>query len=225
MNLGFGTASNIGAHHARGDVLLLLNNDTIIREEIFDRLEAYCTKHPECGAVGLGLENADGTLQGSLGRFPSIRQEWLMRKHGPTHASSVQTSIEWATGAALAVSRQLFNQIGGFDEGYFMYYEDIDLCQRIHAAGFAIHYLPEVRVVHLGGGSQPDGISPYIELEYRRSQMRYYSKHNSLLQRMLLRGYLLQKYGARTFSASKEKRATALNVLALITKGLHAHRN
>jgi GT2 family glycosyltransferase len=192
-NRGFGAANNEGARGAKGGVLLFLNNDTSVSSDILSPTEQYFRAHPECGAAGLALVNPDGTPQYSLGRWPTVLNEWKMKHRMVLYAEREFRSVEWVTGAALAVRREVFEQVGGFDERYFMYFEDADICRRIRNAGWEIHFIPSVTVTHLGGGSQPGGIPPPIQIEYRRSQMLYYSSHASASQRMLLRLFLCGK--------------------------------
>jgi GT2 family glycosyltransferase len=75
---------------------------------------------------------------------------------------------DWVSGAAMVVRRAVFEEVGGFDERYFMYFEDVDLCARIRGAGHEIHYVHAISVEHLRGGSQPGGIPPSVQIEYRR---------------------------------------------------------
>jgi GT2 family glycosyltransferase len=133
--------------------------------------------------------------------------------------------VDWVSGAALAVRRDVFRKIDGFDERYFMYFEDIDLCRRVVAAGYTIHYLAETEVFHLGGGSQPGGLSPTMQTEYRRSEMLYYSLHASLLQNVMLRLYLGGKFLSYYALGDKDQREAATRILPALYRPLHAHRD
>jgi GT2 family glycosyltransferase len=212
-NAGFGAANNRGARESHGDLLLFLNNDTLVRTEILPQIESYFAGAPACGAAGLQLLNTDGTVQLSTGKFPTVWSEWRMsRRHDP-YSRPETIRRDWVSGAALAVRRTVFESVGGFDERYFMYFEDVDLCARIHDAGYEIHYIPGVRVEHLGGGSQPDGISPMVQKEYRRSQLLYYSRHASMINNVLLRGYLLVRFLAHRVLGNRDQRAVAATIL------------
>jgi GT2 family glycosyltransferase len=184
---GFGAANNEGARAANGEFLLFLNNDSVIIQEVLNPIERYFRAHPACGAIGLGLLNADGTPQNSVGKWPSILNEWKMKHHRKLYSEDEYNSVDWVTAAAVAVRREVFERIGGFDERFFMYFEDADLCRRIRNAGWEVHFVPSVRVIHLKGGSQERGMPPAIRFEYRRSQLLYYCSHATWMQQGLLR--------------------------------------
>ena len=119
----------------------------------------------------------------------------------------------------------MFDAAGGFDERFFMYFEDVDLCARIRKAGQEIHYLRQVCVEHIGGGSQPGGLSPAIQREYRRSQLLYYRAHASLADNVLLRGYLAAKFVPRLFRRDAAERALASAVLSYLFGFPDEHRH
>jgi len=217
-NGGYGYGNNLGARIARGDILLFLNNDVICREDIVTATTDHFAAFSHCAIAGLKLLNEDGRLQGSTGLFPSIPNEWLMQRQAISETTRVR-KVDWVTGAALAIRKEVFDAVGGFDESYFMYFDDIDLCKRVHNLGWTIHALPTPTIVHLGGGSQPGGLSPRIEVEYRRSQLRYYSRHCSRTQLMLLRMYLSRKY-RRHLRSKNEKEALAAHEIMRLVKTL-----
>ncbi len=212
-NIGFGAANNAGAAAARGDLLFFLNNDTLASNDPLTPLEAYMQTHPECGAAGIALRNPDGSPQPSLGKWPSIWTEWLMKNRRRLYEPGEYTRVDWLTGAALCVREEAFRKAGGFDGGYFMYFEDVDLCRRLARLGSARHYVPSIEIVHLGGASQPAGIRPEMRKEYRRSQLRYYRRHATRLQLRLLRTYLRVKAASGALSGSSEARSEARGIL------------
>jgi hypothetical protein len=224
-NEGFGAANNSGAHESRGDLLLFLNNDTLVHTEILSRIESYFAENPSCGAAGLQLLNTDGTLQYSTGKFPTIWAEWHMSRRHNLYDNPDNVRRDWVSGAALAVRRTVFEDVGGFDERYFMYFEDVDLCARIRRAGHEIHYLTRIRVEHLGGGSQPGGIPPSVQVEYRRSQLLYYSRHASVIDNVLLRVYLFAKFLPRRVLGNRDQRAVAANVLSTLFRSPDERRH
>lgn len=200
-NNGFGHGNNRGAEVATGNVFFFLNNDTLLTEDTPAVLAAYLERNSEVAACGPKLLNEDRTFQLSFGLDPSIKNERIVRRmqrrlrNGDVHYASwlekrhADKVIDWATGAALMVRREVFEKIGGFDDRFFMYFEDADLCRRIRKAGFEIRYNPETSVVHLLGQSVKDG-NPNVGVEYRRSQIYYYRKHRSPIALLLLRLYL-----------------------------------
>ncbi len=212
-NSGFGAANNAGAAAARGDLLFFLNNDTLASNDPLTPMETYMQAHPECGAAGIALRNPDGSPQPSMGKWPSIWTEWLMKKRWRLYDPTEYVRVDWLTGAALCVRQEAFQKAGGFDEGYFMYFEDVDLCRRLAWLGTARHYVPSIEIVHLGGASQPAGIRPEMRKEYRRSQLRYYRRHATRFQLRLLRMYLRVKAVAGSVSGSSDGRSEARGIL------------
>lgn len=200
-NRGFGPANNIGAGAATGEILFFVNNDTIFTSNILDPLVRLISRDGGIGIAAPKLLNEDGSFQLSFGKYPTIAAERKAKRAGRNPLndnemdafSSEPVRRDWVTGAALIISREIFLNAGGFDERYFMYFEDIDLCKRVSNKGYSIQYYPAVSMIHLGGksyGSRND----YISYEYRRSQLRYYDKHNSIAQRILVRVFLLAKF-------------------------------
>jgi GT2 family glycosyltransferase len=216
-NRGFGSANNRGAREAHGDVLLLLNNDVRITENVIDPIATHLRNSSSTGVLGVGLRNVDGSRQQSGGPFLSIWNEWQIRRGNIVDPGAEIFQRDWVSAAALAIRRPLFEHISGFDEGYFMYYEDIDLCRRAHNAGAAVAMLRSPSVVHLGGGSQPGGMPENLLCEYRRSQLRYYDTHTSASQRMLVRFYLAVKSGSTlVFSGDPIRKNAAGRILRLV---------
>ncbi|GIX45475.1 MAG: glycosyltransferase family 2 protein [Candidatus Hydrogenedentota bacterium] len=193
-NLGFTKANNIGLRAARGQYLLILNSDTEILDDALERMCAFMEAHPDIGALGPKLLNPDFTLQYSCRRFPSYRtalfhrysiitrlfpnnrysQEYLMKDVG--HDTTMD--VDWVSGAALLTRRETLAQVGLFDEGFFVYAEDVDLCYRIKQAGWRVVYLPEARIIHHIGKTSRQ--VPYrATWERHRSMWRFYRKHYS----------------------------------------------
>ncbi len=202
-NRGFGAANNIGAKKAKGEYLFFVNNDTIFKEETVDALRRMFFIQSEFGIVGPKLLNEDGTFQRSFGDFPSIRNELAEKRMARNYSAQETTSEQplrkdWVTGAAFMVKRGLFETVRGFDDVFFMYFEDIDLCRTLAERGIWSLYVPTVTMIHLGGKSY-GAKDRRIALEYRRSQLRYYDKHNSRVQRFMVRSYIIIKYFPRIF--------------------------
>jgi GT2 family glycosyltransferase len=167
-NLGYGAAANQAIASCTAKYVLLLNSDTLLQPGALRALSAYLDLHPGAAIVGPRLVNPDGTLQAScyafstplntlleystLGRLicyvPVLRSRYL-RTWPHTHVRVVA----WVKGAALAIRREAFEAVGGFDESFFMYFEDADLCYRLNAAGWQVHFAPVTTVRHVGGAS------------------------------------------------------------------------
>lgn len=167
-NLGFAAGNNLAARHARGRVLLLVNPDALPEPGCVARGLALMDSDPSVGMAGARLLGHDGSTQPSARMFPGLLVEALSlsglaarfprsRFFGqfdrgwadPAHAAPV----DWVPGAFALIRRELFEQLGGFDERFFLYYEEVDLCRRVHEAGLRVQYWPELRVQHIGGAS------------------------------------------------------------------------
>jgi len=168
-NLRFAKGNNVGIQASQGEYVLILNPDTIIHDGALDGVIDFADKRPEAGAFGCRVLNADGTYQGCIWPFPTVRSEWLralgigqwlgfiseafhpgayIRWKGDT-----ERTVGWPAGCFLLVRGELLKRLGGFDEQFFYCYEDTDLCRRIWDAGHPILYTPDVSITHLGGQS------------------------------------------------------------------------
>ncbi len=198
-NGGFSQGNNAGARRATGDILLFLNNDTLIESEFLEPLLKRFEENSATGIVGPRLLNRDGSFQLSAGQLPSVPQEFrdkliatsldagskrVLRRIERRYRTAKQ--VGWVTGAALAIRKRVFDAVGGFDESFFMFFEDKDLCARVRAAGYEVWYDPGSAIKHLRGASS----NPRTAMIYRKSQGLYYAKHRSPLERLLLNLYL-----------------------------------
>ncbi len=167
-NLGFARANNQAAEKAKGEYLILLNPDTEVMEETFIKTSLYFQSHPKVGIIGGRLENEDGSVQKSGRRDPTVLRELvyysgLWRYHEKYFQARFDfpAGLDWekdrlvdeVSGAYLAIRRKVVEEIGLFDERFFMYYEDADLCLRARKAGWQVVYVPEIRIKHLQGQS------------------------------------------------------------------------
>lgn len=163
-NLGFAKACNQGARAAKGDYLLFLNQDTEIRDRALEKMVNFMEKNQEVDISGCKLLNQDGSLQPSVGFFPRLSKIFfwafflddlpvLNRLIKPYHqeAKSFYTKtreVDWVTGAFLLTKKKVFKEIGGFDERFFMYAEEVDFCFRAKKVGFKVFYTPEATIIH-----------------------------------------------------------------------------
>lgn len=194
-NLGFGRATNEAARHASGDAWLLLNTDAILHPGALTGLAGYLTRHPEVGAVGPRILNPDNTLQLSCSPSPTLwRETWrlfhldhltavsryprslLDRRILPGPEQFVPLSVDVLLGACMLLRREVTDQIGLFDEQFFMYSEEVDLCLRIREAGWKLIWLPEVTVTHFGGQSTRQAADKMF-IELYRNKINYFRKH------------------------------------------------
>ncbi len=198
QNLGFGKANNIGANASTGEYLFFINNDTLFKEDIITPLSQFMKENPSCGAVGPLLLNSDGTYQHSYGKFPSLlnelrtKRDTALFKNIPKNRSPRQ--VDWVSFAAVMIRRSAFEKVNGFDERYFMYFEDADLCFRLQNAGFQSFYCAEYSLIHIGGGSISHEVINMIKTEYRHSQLLFYASHRSWFELSALRFYLLLRF-------------------------------
>jgi N-acetylglucosaminyl-diphospho-decaprenol L-rhamnosyltransferase len=164
-NGGFSAGNNVGVRAAEAEYYLLLNSDTIVRERAIPTLLGEMQAHPELGIAGPRLEWPDGTPQNSCFRDHTPVSELLAAaKTGPITAllNTFEVALpvvddvieaEWVSFACALIRREVIEDVGLLDEGYFMYFEDSDYCRAARAAGFRIGYLPSAHVVHLRGGT------------------------------------------------------------------------
>ena len=189
-NLGFAAANNIGIRQTFGELVLLLNPDTIVPPRAIDTLVAVLDRHPEAAAVGPRLVDGTGRVELSFGRMISPLAELRQKALVTGHASRVpgisqyvealtrrERSVDWVSGACLLVRRVDAEAVGLLDERYFIYTEDVDFCAALRARGRRVLFTPDVEITHLRGRSVATAKSATGEA-YRRSQLAFYSKHH-----------------------------------------------
>ncbi|MEO6968828.1 MAG: glycosyltransferase family 2 protein [Rhodanobacteraceae bacterium] len=168
-NLGFGPAVNLGAEIARGDTLLVLNPDCLLESDSVERLLDVARKHPNAGVIGAVMVDEKGKPDPASRRRDPLLRRSLMTMTGlakreardpmcagvnvPGPMPSTVESVENISGALTLIPRAVFQQLGGFDEDYFLHCEDLDLCRRARDAGFKVLLAGNVRVLHGKGGS------------------------------------------------------------------------
>lgn len=165
-NLGYGAAANLGAKGAVGPWIVVSNPDIIWHEGALDTLIGALERSPGAGAAGPALLNSDGTVYPSARELPSLTQgaghallsrvwpsnPWTDRyQHRQESTAPHERPAGWLSGACLVLRRAAFEQVGGFDEEYFMFFEDLDLGERLGRAGWVNLYVPSAEVTHLGG--------------------------------------------------------------------------
>lgn len=194
-NRGFGFAVNRGAEHARGHILMFLNPDARFLSGNLLEVEALFHRHDSLGIIGMKLlVEPEMPQPWSAGRNVTLcnllRNHLLLSASAHLWRSSRLRNVDWVSGAALAIPRALFFRIHGFNEHFFLYYEDVDLCARMKKLRKKILFLPHIRVLHRGGGSM-NGSSIRQKLEYDLSQDRYFSLHRPRYEQYFLK--LLRK--------------------------------
>lgn len=177
-NLGFGKANNLGAAHASAEIVYFLNSDVIMNNLSVDPLYDFLTAHPKAGIVApkLLLEDGKTSQSAAFGPEPTLVNLLLRQQQRlDLSPSEVAKKVDWVTGAAFMMRRDLFSQLQGFDDAIFMYYEDIDLCHRVRDAGYSVTWLPSAHLIHLGGKSSTS--TWRRKRLYYASQVYYMKKH------------------------------------------------
>ena len=200
VNLGFAGANNVALRQANGRFAVLLNSDAFVEEDALRLSVRHMNDEPRAGLGGARLIGRDGTWQPSARLFPSPMNDLLVLsglsarfprsrffgRFDRTWADPTQPAeVDWVPGAFSIIRRTVLDQVGLFDERFFLYYEEVDLCRRIKAAGHSVCYWPDVRVVHLGGESSKTVTSVQFSASgaqlaaWRlRSAFLYYRKHH-----------------------------------------------
>ena len=198
-NVGFARACNQGWRAARAPVVVFLNPDSEVPPGALPALVGLLEARPDVGAAGPRTRNADGTIQVSSGPDLGLSAEWRQRRlvrgvarREPEALAEAEDrharehDPAWVSGSCLAVRRAALEAVAGFDEGFFVYEEDADLCRRLREAGWRVVFTPAAEVRHQGGRSMSRAPAR-ARLEYHRSHLRYYDKHNGLVSRAALR--------------------------------------
>lgn len=209
-NRGFTGGNNQGLALARGRTILFLNPDTLVQGNALQTLVNYLDSHPAAGVAGPQLRYADGSLQSSRRRFPTLatallestplawhwpaeRNRWARRYHMADQPADVEQEVDWLVGAALLTRREVLEQVDGFDEGYFMYSEELDWQRRVRSAGWKIVYVPQAVITHYEGKSS-EQVAAARHIRFNTSKVRYFRKHHGAIQAQLLRLALLAMF-------------------------------
>lgn len=204
-NAGFTRANNQGLAISRGRFVLFLNPDTELAADAVTTMLDFAAAHPAVGIVGPQLRYGDGSPQSSRRRFPTLAtffmestvvQQWwprnrvLSRYYMLDRADNAVSRVDWVVGACMLVRREVLDQIGGFDEGFFMYSEELDLCRRAVSAGWQVAYYPPALVTHYEGKSSEQVVAAR-HIRFYTSRVRYVRKYHGAAAAALVRGFLL----------------------------------
>jgi N-acetylglucosaminyl-diphospho-decaprenol L-rhamnosyltransferase len=207
-NAGMGGGNNAGMRIASGRYFLLLNSDAWVVGDAVTQLVAFADEHPEAAVVGPRLLNPDGSLQRSARAFPTLwrlateylflrklapRSRLLNRFYEGGFEHDVVREVDWLFGACLLVRRDAADEVGLFDEDFFMFSEETDWCYRFRQAGWKVYFFPGAEVVHVGGASHGGSLFA----ENVRGQLRFLAKHRGAREaerarRLLLAGVRLR---------------------------------
>ena len=221
-NRGFTGGNNQGIAVAQGRYVFFLNPDTVVMGDALAALVSYLEAHPDVGVVGPQLRYGDGSLQSSRRRFPTFGSAlfestplawhwpdnpWARRYRMEDQGSGSREQdevaagllshtgqdVDWLVGAALLTRRTVLDQVGGFDEGYFMYSEELDWCRRVKTAGWRVVYLPSAQIIHYEGKSSEQVVAAR-HIRFQTSKVRYFRKFHGRLAAATLRVFLLAAF-------------------------------
>jgi GT2 family glycosyltransferase len=207
-NYGFGKANNIGVAHSCGEYIYILNSDTILQTKNIEKIiETKFNQYSYAGVFATKVQYEDGTLQPNVQNFASLKAVFLrLLKVGhfvrnnkillkffiwlPVKSHFIKTYldnfdkerteefIQWASGCSLIFKREVYEKLGGFDENFFMYTEDEELCYRVQKAGYQILYTPDILITHFEGKSNTTkSINEFLLKTKVKSEFYYFEKH------------------------------------------------
>jgi N-acetylglucosaminyl-diphospho-decaprenol L-rhamnosyltransferase len=191
-NRGFAAAANQGMRATTAPFVLLLNPDAEVVSGTLGGFVKVARDRPRAGAIGALVRDPDGTIYPSARKVPTLGEALGHAFLGPFVANRFsraytmsdwdrrsEREVEWVSGSCVLLRREAMDEVGLFDEGYFMYVEDVDLCTRLRQAGWEVLFSPELEVLHTGGVSTGGYRSRRMTLEHSRSIYRYFVKHRS----------------------------------------------
>ena len=214
VNSGFTGGNNFGLKKSRGEYVLFLNSDTELMENSIEKCIKFLKQNPKVGAIGCQLKNLDGSLQRNGGHFPTLLKvkAWMLflddlpivkdifpSYHPSPSFFTKSHDQDWLTGAFFLVPKKILDDVDAWDDDYFMYVEDVDLCWRIKKAGYKVYYFAGTEIKHVGSASSSSDMSILRELKnlklfYRKNlpswQMPFlvlFINLGSLLRLILLR--------------------------------------
>ena len=190
-NVGFARANNIAIWRSRGDHKLLLNPDTLVKPDTIRMLSRFLDTNPGAGAVGPKILSPGGLLQFSASREPTLRRGFSRLFHLEAILPSTDYGMsQWSSdkgrevdvlmGASIMVRKTALDEVGAFDEDFFMYSEEVDLCHRLRKAGWGVHWTPQAQIVHHGGqASKQVPMESFLNLY--KGKIRYFRKHHGMV--------------------------------------------
>jgi len=233
-NEGFARANNRALREAKGRYALLLNSDAELLDGALPALARHLDEHPDVAVVGPRTRDPHGDIQVSFGPQLTPWNEWRQRRlvRGVKSArgwarreaerlASAEREPAWISGSCLLARKDALQAVGFFDEAYFLYEEDADLCLRLRQAGWRVAFTPKAEVVHRLGSSMAKA-KALSRIEYQRSHLLYYAKHNGRLLTGLLRAFLALSASLRLARAlvagATEERRIQRAILGLALK-------
>jgi len=233
-NLGLGAGFNRGMRAAPdADYYLLINSDAWVVADAVERLARFAAEHPRAAVVGPRLLNPDGSLQRSVRGFPTLWRlatEYLfLRKLAPRsrafnafYAGGFEhdqvREVDFLMAACLLVRREATEEVGLFDERYFMFSEEVDWCYRFRKAGWSVVFVPEAEVVHVGGASWKKEFDPMFR-EQVRGHLRFLAEHKGMKEAERARLLFLAGLRLRAWVFPSSRRATYRHAADWLSSG------
>lgn len=172
-NVGFARANNQALKVCKGKYAYFLNPDTEVREGAFGKIVEFMDSCPDVGIAGTHIVNPDGSFQSS------IEQYYPGEKYEKRELKDLKGNIAWVLGASMIGRRNIIDRLGGFDERFYLYGEDQDLCLRVRKEGWTIGYIPDAVIVHWGGKSERNNLPIEVWKKKFEAELLFYKKHYS----------------------------------------------
>jgi len=192
-NLGFASGVNLGAKSAQGEYILLLNSDTLLEDNSIGIMVDYLKQQSDVAILGGRLDNKDGSTSKSFDSFynlPKLVNMLIRDKHREKVDVKKPIRVDWVSGGFMMIRKNTFEKLGGFDEKFFMYIEDMELCFRASKENFVTHYLPSAHVLHVGQGSSNRS---FAIINIYKGVLYFYKKHHTLPEYYLVKSLLSLK--------------------------------
>ena len=202
LNFGFGTACNHGAKNAIGKYLVFVNPDTVFNDNCLKDMYDFMENTIDSGSCSPSFINSDGSLGYVFNYFPDITWELFdflgkgfnirVNKLNRILLSEAESrkplKVDWTTAACLMVRKEVFDKVKGFDEDYFLYYEDVDIQKRISEIGYSIYCLPYLKVVHVANTSTKQEVDDTVYYyNINKSRLIYHKKNSGFVKRSFLK--------------------------------------
>ncbi|MEK7092461.1 MAG: glycosyltransferase family 2 protein [Patescibacteria group bacterium] len=188
-NVGFAKGVNTASKTAKGEYLLLVNSDTQILEGSIGRMVDYMQKNEKVGVLGGRLQDPHGTVEKSFGSFPTLFSVLFDQEKVDKELVGAQ-NVDWVNGGFMLLRKSLFVKLGGFDEYFFMYVEDIDFCYRVKKSGYLVAWLSEALVTHVGQGSSDRS---FAIARIFQGYIYFFKKHKNAVEYTVVRVLLVAK--------------------------------
>jgi N-acetylglucosaminyl-diphospho-decaprenol L-rhamnosyltransferase len=229
-NVGMGGGNNTGMRVASGRYFLLLNADAWMLDDAVERLVEFADEHPDAAVVGPRLLNPDGSLQRSARAFPTLWRlttEYLFLRKLAPRSRALNTfyeggfdhdevrQVDWLFGACLLVRRDAADEVGLFDEDFFMFSEETDWCYRFGEAGWSVYFFPGAEAVHVGGASHGGSLFA----ENVRGHLRFLAKHHGTREAERARRLLLAGVRVRLLLFRGERRRSYREAARWLSSG------